>query len=85
MKYIGFDSLVDDISNEDSKHLNYQDDKVVVRTNKQHFDIWWRVRRHVSTGDKILMFEYANDGTEDAVTDVCDSVVDGHDQTTRLR
>ena len=73
VKNIGFDSIDDDFSNVENKRLNYQDSEVAVRISSDIFG-------GVHDG------KYANDGTEDAETDVRkNSSVDGCDETARLR
>ena len=74
-----------------SKRQHHHDCEVVARINKLNIDISGGVHDgkedlEVSAGDQIIMIEYANDGTEDTVTDVRKvSINDGCDQTTRLR
>ena len=54
----------------------------MVRINKRNLTSpVSRTRLDVSTGDQIIKLEYANDGTEDAVSDVRKmSIADGCDQ-----
>ena len=67
--------LADDFSSSESKRQNYQVNKVVARINKQNINISGGVHDgkedlEEGTGNQIIMFEYANGGTEDAVTDM---------------